>query len=471
MMNPTAWNRLVPWMPLLTGAAAILGLGVWFALAPGKPLAPRVPGTDRTPGAAGGGASTNAVLAGQWLKGPGEPAEGPGTWPEFRGPNRDGISPETLPLAKSWGASGPREVWGLDVGEGYAGAAVTAGRVYLMDYDREKKQDALRCLSRGDGREIWRYAYPVAIKRNHGMSRTMPTVAGNHVVGIGPKCHVLCLDAGTGDRKWGLDMVHQYGATVPPWYAGQCPLVEGGQVILAPGGPEALLVALDLATGTERWRTPNPKGWKMTHASVVSCEMEGQRMFVYCASHGVVAVSATDGTLLWETPDWKISIATVPSPVPIGGGRLFFSGGYNAGSLMLQVTKDGNRFIPKTLFRLEADVFGATQQTPVFSDNHVFGVRPNGEFVCLDTAGKIVWTSGGDHKFGLGPFLKADGVFYVMNDHGMLSMIEATPARFAMLGRAKVLQGRESWGPLSLAGGRLWARDLTRLVCLDVAAR
>lgn len=470
-MNQQTRDRILLWLPAGAVAVAVLALAVWLALGPGKDLAQRIPGTDRVAGSAGPGASTNAVRVGEVVRGGGQPADLPGVWPQFRGPQRDGISTETVALAKSWGASGPRELWGIDVGEGYAGAAVVQGRVYLMDYDRVKKQDALRCLSRSDGQEIWRYAYPVSVKRNHGMSRTVPTVTGGLVVAIGPKCHVLCLDATNGELKWGFDMVYEHGATVPPWYAGQCPVVEDGQVILAPAGTNALVVAVDLATGVERWRTPNPNGWTMTHSSLVPLEVAGQRMWVYCASHGVVGVSATNGALLWQTTDWKISIAAVPSPVPLPGGRLFLSGGYNAGSMMLEIQKQGDKFVPRPLFRLDAEVFGATQHTPIYLADHLFGVRPNGEFVCLDLSGKVVWASGNENRFGLGPFLQAGGVFFVMDDGGRMSLVEATTARFNLLGRAQVLRGRESWGPLALAGGQLVARDLTRMVCLDVAAK
>src|SRR5262249_42418924 len=180
----------------------------------------------------------NAVLAGKLIKGDGQPGNLAGAWPQFRGANRDGISTESSTLMRSWGAGEPRELWALELGEGYAGATVLKGRVYVMDYDRLNRQDALRCLSLADGREIWRYAYPVGVKRNHGMSRTAPAVSDNVVVAIGPKCHVVCLDPDGGNFHWGLDLVRQYDATVPPWYAGQCVLIDKGAVILAPGGKD-----------------------------------------------------------------------------------------------------------------------------------------------------------------------------------------------------------------------------------------
>lgn len=456
---------------LLPAAVLLLALGVlllWFLMGAGKPLALRVPGTDHAPGSEGS-AAANPVLAGKLVRGDGQPCDLPGAWPQFRGPNGDGLSRETTPLARAWAASEPRELWGLEVGDGYAGAAVLHGRVYLMDYDVAKKQDALRCLSLADGRELWRFAYPVPVKRNHGMSRTVPAIDDKIAVALGPKCHVVALDPASGELKWGLDLVRQFGATVPPWYAGQCPLLDQGAVILAPGGKNALLLAVDEQSGAVRWQTPNPRGWKMTHASVTPMEFAGERLYIYCANNGVVGVSAKDGKLLWETTDWKISIATVPSPLILEGGRIFLSGGYNAGSVMLQLKKEGDRWLAQTAFRLPPEVFGATQHTPILLGEHLYGVRPDGKFVCLTLDGKTVWTSAAGQQFGLGPFLAADGVIFALNDAGLLRLIEATPAKYNMLAQAQVLKGRESWGPLALAGGRLLARDLTRLVCLDVA--
>jgi len=267
-----------------------------------------------------------------------------------------------------------------------------------------------------------------------------------------------------------MNLVSEYGATVPPWYAGQCPLIDGKAVILAPGGHDSLLAAVELESGKPLWRAPNPRGWKMTHSSVMPMEFGGQRFYVYCGSGGVAGISAKDGAPLWETDAWKISIATVPSPLVLGGGRIFLSGGYNAGSLLLQLKDEGGKLVPETVWKLDAEVFGATQHTPIFHDGHLFGTRPNGQFVCLGLDGKVQWASPVGASFGLGPFLFADGLLFVMNDSGKLSLVEDSLGRFNLLAQAQVLKGRESWGPMALAGGRLLARDLTRLVCLDVAA-
>lgn len=458
-------------LPLVAGALGVVTLAVWLLRDPGAALTQRLPGADQAPGgaAATGG---NPVLAGKVTRGDGAASKLPGSWPGFRGPARDGISAETTTLARTWEGGGPRELWGIDLGEGYAGPAIADGRVYLIDYDREQKQDAIRCLSLADGREIWRFAYPMSVKRNHGMSRTTPAVAAGCVVAMGPKCHVACVDAVSGELKWGLDLVREFGATVPPWYAGQCPLIDGDRVILAPGGPQALLVAVELATGKVLWKTPNPQDWKMTHASIAVGEVGGRRQYVYPASLGVVGIDAADGRLLWETTDWKISIATVPTPLLLDGGRVFLSGGYDAGALMLQVAETGGTWSAKPVYRLQAATFGATQQTPILHGGFIYGTRPDGRFTCLNPAdGKVVWTSEPGVSFGLGAYLLAGNLGYVLTDSGKMVLMEVTPAKYTPLAQAQVLKGREAWGPMALAGGRLLVRDLNRMVCVDVAAK
>ncbi len=214
------------------------------------------------------------------------------------------------------------------------------------------------------------------------MSRTVPAVTDKYVVAIGPKCDVSCLDAVTGREYWLIDMVRRFGATVPPWYAGQCPLVDRGRAILAPGG-SSLLVALDCRSGQVVWKSPNPRGWTMTHSSIMPMEFAGKRMYVYCGKGGVAGVSADDGSILWDTTDWKISIATVPSPVILPGGKIFLSGGYNAGAMMLQLEEHGGKIAAKTLRQIAPAAFGSTQHTPIFCDGHLYGVREKRQAIGL----------------------------------------------------------------------------------------
>ena len=391
-----------------------------------------------------------------------------GPWPGFRGPNRDGISPEKLSLANSWGSGGPRKLWSVQLGEGYAAGAIRNGRVYLLDYDEAARADNLRCFSLADGSEIWSQSYPLEMKSNHGLSRTVPAVTDKYVVSIGPKCHVMCCDAGTGSVVWKIDMVSQYGTKVPPWYAGQCPLIDGNRVILAPGG-SALMIAVDLASGKAVWKSSNPKNWQMTHSSIQAMTFAGRKMYVYAASGGVVGVSTKDGSLLWQTNEWKVSTANVPMPVPLGDGRIFVCGGYGAGAAILQLSSSGGKIKVSVAQRIKPNVFGSHQQTPILYGKHIYGVIPSKELSCIDLKGNTVWKSGSTNRFGINPYTIADGKIYVMTDAGELVMAEASPAGYKELGRAKILSGGEPWGPLAISGGRLLARDLRSMVCVDVS--
>lgn len=457
--------KVLPGVTALTGAAVLASF--WNAADQGLDVPVRVP-ADRS-AAAGAGAGKRALDQGKLIPGQGVAGTSiPGAWPCFRGVNRDGVATESTPLLDAWPETGPAKLWSVDLGEGYAGAVIRDGRAYVMDYDREGQSDAVRCLSLADGKEIWRFTYPVPVKRNHGMSRTVPALVEDCLISLGPKCHVTCLDAATGALRWGIDLVQDFGSEVPPWYAGQCPLIDNGRLILAPAGKEVLLMAVDCKTGTPLWKTPNPRGWRMTHVSVTPMQAGGRNMLVYCGHRGVAGVAPEDGAILWDTEDWKISIATVASPVPLPENRIFLSGGYEAGALMLKLKESAGKWQAVTEFRLPPDVFGATQQTPIFYQGHLYGVRPSGELVCLDLQGKVLWSSGMSHRFGLGPYLIADGKIFVMDDHGELTMAKASAGGFAPLAKAQVLDGHDSWGPLALAGGRLFARDLTRMVCLDL---
>jgi len=450
---------------------AIIGvvlLYVWLSADAAIDLTERVPIKRQSSATS----DANAVeLRSEFVRFDGVPADLPGAWPRFRGANLDAISSdENVTLARSWPANGPKVLWSIDVGEGYAGAAVLAGRVYILDYDREKQADAIRCLSLADGKEIWRYSYTVKVKRNHGMSRTVPAVTDKYVVTMGPKCHVTSLDSVTGQFHWMLDLVKDFGAKVPEWYAGQCPLIDDEKAIIAVGG-ESLMMAVDCETGEIIWETPNLHSWLMTHSSVMSAEFAGERMYIYCASGGVVGISAKDGTILWEYPEWKIRVANVPSPVVVGDGLILLSGGYNAGSMMLQLIQENGTISAQPVFRLEPEVFGSEQHTPIFYNGYIYGVRPDKQLTCLDLDGNVVWTSTSAHRFGLGPYTIANGLIYVMNDSGLLTLAEATPNGYVQLTEAKVLDGPDAWGAMAIVSGRLILRDMNRMICIDVTDR
>jgi outer membrane protein assembly factor BamB len=140
--------------------------------------------------------------------------------------------------------------------------------------------------------------------------------------------------------------------------------------------------------------------------------------------------------------------------------------------MMLQLIRENDAISVQQVFKLEPEVFGSEQHTPIFYDGYIYGIRPDKKLTCLDLNGQVVWTSPDTHLFGnrgLGPYIIADGLIYVMNDSGLLTLAEATPADYMRLAEAKVLEGPESWGPMAVASGRLILRDLNRMICLDIS--
>jgi outer membrane protein assembly factor BamB len=473
-----ATTRVIPVSLTIIG---VVLLYVWLSADAAVGLKERLPEKNISELSSEGGSIKD--LRGELVRYDGKPSDLPGAWPQFRGADFDAIYSMDMPLAplpvaheqvklaRSWPEEGLGVLWSIDLGEGFAGAAILDGRVYLIDYDQEKQADVIRCLSLDDGSDIWSYSYPVKIKRNHGMSRTVPAVTEKYIVTMGPKCHVTCLDSMTGEFRWMKDLVREFGTFVPEWYAGQCPLIEDGKAIIAPGG-SALMMAVDCETGEIVWQSPNPNKWKMTHSSITPAEFAGTRMYVYCASGGVAGISAQTGEILWEYPDWKIRLANVPSPLVVGDGLIFLSGGYNAGSMMLKLTQQNGNIVPQQLFQLGPEVFGSDQHTPIFYEGHIYGIRPDKQLVCLDLNGEVLWSSSRTNQFGprgLGPYSIADGLIYILDDNGALTLAEAIPVGYNQLAQAKVLKGPDAWAPMAFASGRLIIRDMNRMVCLDIA--
>ena len=469
-MTKTAIAKTIPIGLAIVGMALLY---VWLGADAGAELKYRLSGGELRPEKAAD-ANEPVKITGRLAAFEGVPADLPGSWPRFRGANFDAVSTDAVPPAGTWPASGPAVLWSIAVGEGYAGAAVLAGRVYILDYDRENQADVVRCLSLDDGRDIWRYSYPVKIKRFHGMSRTVPAVTDKYVVTIGPKCHVTCLDSMTGNFRWMFNLVREFNTTVPQWYTAQCPLIDDGKAIIAPAG-DILMMAVDCQTGQILWQTPNPDGWIMTHSSIVPMEFNGKRFYVYCGGDhikgGVVGVSAQDGSVLWKTEQWKVRY-NVPMPVVVGQDRIFLTAGYGQtenGCTMLKLTEADGQIAVESEFLHPTSVFGSIQHTPIFYDGHIYGVRPDGQLVCLDLEGNVIWTSTSANKFGSGPYAIVDGLIYVMNDTGELALARTGPSGYVELARAKVLDGHESWGPMAVASGRLIVRDTERMICLDIS--
>ena len=459
---------------------ALIAFLFWFIKDPVKDFTASVPGQDKRPDK---GSDTSEVIkiGENFIEYSSFTSGLTGKWTHFRGADFDNINKENIRLIDKWGKDGPKAIWKVDLGEGHAAPVIYNGKVYLLDYIEAKKTDALRCFSLETGVELWRRSYKVHVKRNHGMSRTIPAVSEKYIVTIGPRCQVMCTNPQTGELLWGIDLVKEFKTEVPFWYTGQCPFIENDIVVVAPGGT-SLLIGIDCATGKVVWQTPNPDKWKMSHSSVMPMVFEGKRMYVYAAVGGICGISAEGddrGQILWKTTEFAPSVVA-PSPLILGNGKILITAGYGAGTMVFQLVKGSSGFDVKVLQKYKPlGGLASEQQTPILMGGYIFSIQPKdaggsrNQFICCkaDDCRKILWTSGKTDRFGMGPYIVADGKFFILNDDGTMTIAKAVTSGYVMLDRAKVIDGQDSWGPIAIADGYLLMRDSKHLVCIDVRAK
>lgn len=393
-------------------------------------------------------------------------------WPQYRGTHRDGISTATG-LAHKLPAAGPRIVWQTTVGQGYSAPSVVASNVYLDDYDEQQDEWMVRCLSLANGEEHWRYKVKKNIRPNHGITRSAPATDGGFVISIDPKCEVHCLDARNGELLWKKFLPKDYGTQIPPWYNGQCPLIDGDRVIIATGG-RALMAALKKETGETLWETENKDEFLLSHASIMPVDLDGVKQYAYTTLKGTVGVDAQTGKQLWYFP-WKFSTAVCSMPLPLGDGKFLLTAGYHAQTVVCQVTHNGNEWTAKEVLSLPPPTAGwnSEVQTPIFYNDRIYGIgkKQRGLWTCLDQQGKELWTSERHAAFELGGYVLADGIFFVVEGTtGTVRMLDANADHYEELGSFQLLSGPDAWAPPVISHGRLLVRDMGKLICVDISA-
>ena len=455
---------------------AVISLLWWIYTDPTNDYKTSEPGADNR----GKGVAAQEVKIGEYFEQfSNEYTELSETWPRFRGADFDNISKSPVKLKDKFGSTVPKIVWSVELGEGHSGAAIYKGLAYILDYNEEKRADMLRCFSLVDGKEHWTRGYKLNVKRNHGMSRTIPAVTEDYILTMGPMCHVMCLNRADGSMRWGLDVAKDYESEVPLWYTGQCPLIDKNLAIIATGG-KALMVAVDCATGQKVWETPNPNGYKMSHSSVMPFTFGGRKMYVYSPIGALVGIAADGpdaGKILWETSAWNHTVIA-PSPVCMPDGKIYITAGYGSGAMMLQLKESAGKFSIEVLNEyLPKDGLSSEQQTPIYWQGHLFGIMPKdggtmrNQLICVNPANpkKPVWISGQENRFGLGPYFIADGKLFILNDDATLTIAKPSTSKYIQIEQVKVFEdGHDAWAPFALANGYLLMRDSKKMVCIDL---
>lgn len=465
--------RIISWL----FASFLLGLIVWWLVSDtSRTFQANEPGQDGRPDSLLR-AADDVKIGEFFMRYQASPQALSSSWPRFRGSDFSNIIEDDVQFDPN---KEPEIIWQITTGEGHAAPAIHNGKVYLLDYNEELSSDALRCIDLKSGKEIWRRWYRVAIKRNHGMSRTVPAIEGNHLVTIGPKGQVMCVHPETGDIQWTYDIFKEEGGEVPFWYTGQCPLIDNGVAVIATGGSN-LMVGIDCETGQVVWQTPNPKAYTMSHSSIYPIELAGKRTYVYLSIGGVVGVSAETkdlGKLLWQNSEWNPSVIA-PSPVQLNDQTIFVTAGYGAGGASIQIDALADGSFKATLIEKHKprDGICSEQQTPILYKDKIYTVLPKdgGAFrerlVAYHPSDLTtpIWNSAKEERFGLGPYIIINQHMVVLEDQGTLFYYKLEDESIQQINQFKIFDAVDAWGGIAIADNLMIIRDAHHVICLKVS--
>ena len=391
-------------------------------------------------------------------------------WPQWRGPNRDGIS-EEVGLLKEWPDGGPRVLWRVSLGEGFSGISVADGRVYTMF--SEGDDEFVVCLDASNGREIWRFRSDSNYYESEGGNgpRATPTIDGEFLFTVSAQGKFYALNSANGDKVWSCDLIRDFTSYMPRWGFSSSPLVEGDMLLVEVGGNNGkFIVAFDKTNGDVLWSSHTDK---LGYASPIAVTIGGVRQLIVFAGLRLLSVSTDDGELFWTYP-WRTGRFDVhaATPIFIAPDKIFISSAYGKGAAVLRVKVTDS---PESGVRnnLEVEEIWRSEKvqnrlaTSVLHGNHIYGFHRT-ILKCIDAStGMEKWKTRG---FGEGTLTLADGHLIVLGDRGKLGLAEATPSAYHEVASAEVLSGL-CWTVPTLANGRLYARNQKEMVCLDMTGQ
>lgn len=378
-------------------------------------------------------------------------------WPNFRGPNYDGISDEKLPN-KDWKVKPPKELWRIALSDrGYAGPSVAAGRLFIIDHKETK--DIVRAVDIKTGKDAWTYPYEDTGKDNYGYARATPTYDAGKLYTLSRLGILHCLDAKDGTMIWKRDIKTLYGGRWrgESWgYAGS-PLIDGDKLIVCPGGPGASVVALNKASGDEIWKGGGDD--QAGYATPVKAAIGGKTQYVIFTGLGVMGVDADKGAQLWSSP-WHTSYDVHAATPLVIGNNVFITSNYGSGCALI----DASVSPAKEIYNNK--VLKAHFNSPIFYEGHIYGIGDPGELNCIaPEKGEVKWKKAGFEKGGV---CGIDGMIIAINGSaGDVVLAKLTPESYQEAGRIKPLD-RQSWTAPIVSGGKLYVRNLDALVCLDL---
>lgn len=384
-------------------------------------------------------------------------------WPQWRGPQRDGIWRESG-IVNTFSSDQLPHKWSAEIGSGYSGPTVADGRVFVTDRGLDgdaSQQERVLCFDDATGRRLWEHAYDARYTISYTAGpRAAVTIDQQRAYAVGAMGHFHCLDVRTGDVIWKRDLEQEYSIAMPIWGIAAAPLIYRDSVIQQVGGtPDACIVAFDKRTGEERWRAlPDRAGY----SSPVLIEQGEQQVLVCWTGDSVSGLNPNNGKVYWSVP-------FPPTQMPIGivtpvtdGERLYVSSFYD-GSLMLQLDQEEPKatVLWKKAGRDEKNTVSLHVMigTPILEDGYVYGVDSYGQLRCLDAdTGDRVWedtTAVPTARWATIHMVRHDEDVWMFNDQGELLIGNLSPEGFEEKSRTKLIE--QTTGQLSRRGGVTWA--------------
>jgi outer membrane protein assembly factor BamB len=398
-------------------------------------------------------------------------------WTQYRGPDHNGSSPEQILTV--WPADGPRQLWKVPLTDGFSTITTGDGKVFTL-VAREvdgAQQEVCLALDAGTGRELWSAPLGVA-KYDSGAERGLPGNEGgdgprstpayddHRVYTYSSRMVLTCFDAATGRTLWSHDVVREFAGRNISWQCGASPLVDGGLVFVAGGGPRESLMAFDGKDGHVVWKELDEH---LTHSTPVAATIYGVRQVIFYTQSGLVSVAPADGALLWRFAVRRAN-AIAMSPV-VSANLVYCSAAYGVGASVCRITKQGDKFNAISAWSQSGSAMGNQWMTPVCADGYIYGLFGQHEFgtgplKCVELAtGRVMWSQEG---FGPGGCILVAGHVLVLSDSGDLVLVKPNPAGYSEVARRHVLEGK-CWNCPSVSNGRIYARSTKEGVCLDVS--
>ncbi|MDG2384031.1 MAG: PQQ-binding-like beta-propeller repeat protein [Pirellulaceae bacterium] len=389
-------------------------------------------------------------------------------WPQWRGPDRTGLSQEKG-LLQAWPEGGPPLLWLNDnCGIGYSAPTVAKDRLVTMG--ARDKVEQLICLNANTGEESW--AIDVGDNYENGWGdgpRSSPTIDGDRVFALGANGNLICADLTSGQVQWKVSLA-DFGGSVPNWGYSESVLVDGDQLVCTPGGDEGAVIALDKRTGKKIWQSESFTD-AAHYSSIIAADFDGRRQYIQLTQHSVVGIDAKTGDVLWRT-DWPGRVAVVPTPI-YSDGHVYVSSGYGSGCDLFEIGADGE--VTGVYGKEAKKVMKNHHGGVVLVDDHLFGYSDGVGWVCQEwMSGELVWRE--REAFGKGALCYADGRLYCLSkDDGFVALVEPTVDGWREHGRFKLDPQTELrkpkgriWTHPIVANGKLFLRDQELLFCYDV---